>query len=213
MLPPTYSREGIDLLTTLRQRHSDTKVLMMTQKERGTVELTADAMRLGAHYFLDKSSPVFHEKLVNMIHEASSELRRRIFLSHGHSEVLRLRLKDFLQSRLKLEAIVLQDLPSSGLTVVEKLERAAERCFFAIILMTRDDEQAGGSHRARQNVVHELGFFQGKYGRQNVVLLAERGVELFSNISGIIRLEFDPNHFEAVFDSLRQEIEVAMGAV
>jgi predicted nucleotide-binding protein len=174
------------------------------------VEPTADAMRLGAEYFLDKNSPVFSVKMIDMIHEAASTQKKRIFLSHGHNELLRLRLKDFLLTRLKLEALVLQDLPNSGLTVVEKLERTAERCFFAVILMTRDDDQADGNVRARQNVIHELGFLQGKYGRQNVVLLAERGVELFSNISGIIRLEFEAAYFDAVFDALRQEIEAAL---
>ena len=44
--------------------------------------------------------------------------------------------------------------------------------------------------RARQNVVHEIGFFQGKYGRSRVVLLAEQGVEIFTNISGIVRIDF-----------------------
>jgi len=75
--------------------------------------------------------------------------------------------------------------------------------------MTKDDVQEDAGVRARQNVVHEIGFFQGKYGRQNVVLLAERGVEIFSNISGILRIEFDADHFEAVFDQLRLEIDAA----
>jgi DNA-binding response OmpR family regulator len=210
MLPPTYGREGLELLRILRKQHGDSKVLMMTQKDRGTTELAADAIRLGAHYFLDKSSPVFSDKLIAMINDATSQCRKRIFVSHGRNRTLRLELKDFLLSRVMLEAVVLQDLPSAGLTVVEKLEHAAQKCFFAIILMSRDDLQADGNLRARQNVIHELGFFQGKYGRENVVLLVERGVELFTNISGIIRIEFDADHFETVFESIRKEIEVAL---
>jgi len=60
--------------------------------------------------------------------------------------------------------------------------------------------------RARQNVIHEIGFFQGKYGRKNVVLLCEEGVELFSNISGIVYIQFDRNHFPEVFEQLRNEL-------
>ncbi len=62
--------------------------------------------------------------------------------------------------------------------------------------------------RARQNVVHELGFFQGKYGRDKVILLVEEGLELFSNISGIVYSRFESNNFSAAFESLRLEIAV-----
>src|ERR1035437_2115799 len=102
------------------------------------------------------------------------------------------------------------DSGSRGLTIVEKLERVSEECWFAVILMTKDDEQKDGGVRVRQNVVHEIGFFQGKYGRKNVVLLAERGVEVFSNISGIVRIDFEPNHFGEAFEDLRREIEAAL---
>ena len=56
--------------------------------------------------------------------------------------------------------------------MVEKLEATeAEKCNKAVILLTKDDEMADGSMRSRQNVIHEIGFFQGKYGRKNVILL------------------------------------------
>jgi DNA-binding NtrC family response regulator len=209
MLPPTFRTEGLETLRFAQEHYPTVHVLMMTHKDSGTIEIVADAMRSGARYFLDKQSPVVYEKMIELIHDVLSEARNSVFLSHGHNEALWRRLRDFLVSRMKLSAIVLQELPSQGLTVVEKLERASERCRFAIILMTRDDEQRSGGTRARQNVVHEVGFFQGRYGRQNVVLLAEVGVEMFSNISGIITLDFDPDHFEEVFEPLRREIEVA----
>jgi len=117
---------------------------------------------------------------------------------------MRLRLTDFLATRLKPPSLVLADQPSRGLTIVEKLERASERCCFAIILMTRDDEQANGTKRARQNVIHEIGFFQGQV--RSTKRCAERGLELFTNISGIIRIEFDLDHFEEIFESLRAEL-------
>jgi FixJ family two-component response regulator len=209
LLPPTFQREGLEVLRYLREHRPSTRILMMTSKDRGTVEIVADAMVLGARYFLDKQSPVFYEKMLEMIQDVVAEARNNIFISHGHNEVLWRRIRDFLTTRLRLTTIVLQDLPNQGLTVVEKLERASERCRFAVILLTKDDEQRSGGLRARQNVVHEIGFFQGKYGRHNVVLLAEEGVELFSNISGIIRLEFAPDHFDEILEPLRQEIEAA----
>jgi len=136
-------------------------------------------------------------------------VKDNIFVSYGHNELLMLKLKNFLANRVDGSPLVLSEQPRRGLTVVEQLENLSERCWFAIVLMTKDDVQEDAGVRARQNVVHEIGFFQGKYGRQNVVLLAERGVEIFSNISGILRIEFDADHFEAVFDQLRLEIDAA----
>ena len=40
--------------------------------------------------------------------------------------------------------------------------------------------------RARQNVVLETGYFMGKLGRDHVVLLADKGIEIPSDLSGIV---------------------------
>jgi predicted nucleotide-binding protein len=66
-----------------------------------------------------------------------------------------------------------------------------------VVLLTGDDEgrQRGAEQelqpRARQNVILELGFFVGALGRQRVVLLYEDGVELPSDISGVLYLPLD----------------------
>src|SRR5206468_2559031 len=116
--------------------------------------------------FLDKNSTLFEQNLRLRLKEIVMEKANNIFISHGHNELLKLKLKDFISSRLKLKPIVLSEQASSGLTVVEKLEKVSEECSFAIVLMTKDDEQLNGGVRARQNVIHEIGFFQGKYGRK-----------------------------------------------
>ncbi len=168
---------------------------MITKKNRGrgVVEISAEAMKLGANYFLDKNLTTFFPKLEVKMVEILRTKRANVFLSHGHNELLKLKLKDFLRAKLGKMPIILSEEPSRGLTVVEKLERVSEICCFAVILITRDDQQNNGGLRARQNVIHEIGFFQGKYGRKNVVLLAERGVELFTNISGSCGLSLMPN--------------------
>ena len=115
-------------------------------------------------------------------------------------------LKDFIQNHLDRQPLILSELPNYGRTVVEKLEDASKMCNAAIILLTKDDETKEGGMRARQNVIHEIGFFQGKYGRNKVILLYEQGVEIFSNISGILRIEFSSNHFEEIYENLRTEL-------
>lgn len=132
----------------------------------------------------------------------------KIFISHGHDDLAKHKLKDFVRDRLHMEAVVLAEQPDLGLTIVEKLEHYGRACQFALILLTGDDKTASGGRRARQNVIHELGYFHGALGRKRVLLLKEAGVELFSNISGLIYKEFPTTgSIESVFEDIRLSIE------
>ena len=46
-------------------------------------------------------------------------------------------------------------------------------------------------HRARQNVILELGYFWGKLGRDRMCVLYKEGVELPSDIHGILYIPMD----------------------
>lgn len=131
----------------------------------------------------------------------------KVFISHGRNELLKLKLKDFVQNRLNAEAVVLADEPDNGLTIIEKLERYGKSCDFALILMSADDETREGGLRARQNVIHELGFFHGVLGRDRVLLLKQEDLELFSNISGLVYKEFQGQKIESLFEDIRLAIE------
>jgi predicted nucleotide-binding protein len=74
--------------------------------------------------------------------------------------------------------------------VIEKLNEESDKCASAVIVMTGDDMDADGQARARENVVHEIGFFQGKFGRVGVCLLHEDGTNIPSNIFGIVYIPF-----------------------
>ena len=206
MLPPSYSDEGLAVLREALSRQREASIFLMTQRDQGTVSIVSQAMELGARYFFDKNDDLVMENIMAKIETVEVEKRNGIFISHGHNELLKLKLKDFVENRLKRKAVVLAEEASAGMTVVEKLERVSRECSSAIILMTGDDKLRDGGVRARQNVIHELGFFQGRYGRDKVILLVEEGVELFSNISGIVYIRFDPDNFSAAFESLRLEI-------
>lgn len=207
MLSPNQPDEGLQIQKWLLSKKPPPPVIFMSVRTDRVIPVVAAAMRNGAKNFLEKDRPDSIHQIVISAHEVLMQEKNKIFLSFGHNELLKLRLKDFIENRLRIRTIVLADQPAQGLTIVEMLEKAAKQCSFALILLTKDDEQKDDAVRARQNVIHELGFFQAKYGRKNVVLLAERGVELFSNISGIMRIEFEPAHFESIFDPLRREIE------
>jgi predicted nucleotide-binding protein len=85
-----------------------------------------------------------------------------------------------------LEPIVLANLPTSGDTVIEKLEHYLKEhgnIGFACVLLTPDDEghKSGKpeekKYRARQNVILELGMVLARLGRQRVAILTKESVE------------------------------------
>jgi predicted nucleotide-binding protein len=49
----------------------------------------------------------------------------------------------------------------------------------AFLVFTGEDEAGDGGVRARQNVVHEAGLFQGKLGFSKALMLLEEGTEEF----------------------------------
>ena len=207
MLPPTYRDEGLDILSKLKKIAPDMVVIMISARNSKMISVVSKAFGEGIYTFLDKNDLDFMEQLSNSVWEIERKMNDKIFISYGHNELLKLKLKEYIRSRLKREIIILDELPNNGLTIVEKLEKASAYCNYAIVLLTKDDQVKEGGMRARQNVIHEVGFFQGKYGRNKVLLLCEKGVDLFSNISGIMHIDFEADHFEAVYDSIRMELE------
>ena len=51
----------------------------------------------------------------------------------------------------------------------------------------------------QQNVVHEIGLFQGRLGFARGIILLEEGVEEFSNISGIEQIRFNTGRIRETF--------------
>lgn len=120
----------------------------------------------------------------------------RIFLVHGHDELALHESARFLE-KLHQEVVVLREQPNQGRTIVEKFEDYSD-VGFAIILLTADD--LGGAKtdppdsfraRARQNVIFELGYFNGRLGRNRVCALYRLGVELPSDYAGVLYIELD----------------------
>jgi predicted nucleotide-binding protein len=130
-----------------------------------------------------------------------------IFISHGRNEAVTLKIRNFLKEQLGKTPILFEEMARPGLTIVENLEVITRQCSRAIILMTKEDEQKDGGLRARQNVIHELGYCQSLYGRDRVVLLMEKGVELPSNISGILYTQFAETSVEMCFEFLRKHLK------
>jgi predicted nucleotide-binding protein len=73
---------------------------------------------------------------------------------------------------------------------------------FAVLVHTAEDEQTDHSLRARENVVHETGLFQGRLGFTRAIVLREEGCEPFSNESGITEIRFTKGNIRETFGEL-----------
>lgn len=95
-----------------------------------------------------------------------------VFISHGHSTEWRV-VGDFVQQYFHLPVFAFESDAWGGLQVTEALTEYLERCSFAICVLTAEDDAGAGKRQGRPNVVHEVGLFQGRYGFDRVILLAE----------------------------------------
>jgi len=134
------------------------------------------------------------------------EVGKKIFIGHGHSLVWR-ELKDFLQDRLNLAWDEFNRVPVAGVTNVARLSEMLDNAAIALLIMTAEDEQRDGSMRARLNVVHEAGLFQGRLGFTRALILLEEGCESFSNIDGVGQFRFPRGRISAVYEDGRLVLE------
>ena len=73
--------------------------------------------------------------------------------------------------------------------------------------MTAEDEHADGTQHARENVIHEIGLFQGRNGFERAIVLAEEGCTEFSNIHGLNQIRFPDGDLLARSEQIRQVLE------
>jgi predicted nucleotide-binding protein len=129
-----------------------------------------------------------------------------IVIGHGRSPEW-LKLKDFLKDRLGLPVDEFNSVSVAGVSTVARLSAMLDDAAMAFLVMTAEDEQLDGKMRARENVVHEAGLFQGRLGFKRAIVLLEDGCEEFSNIHGLGQLRFPNGHIEAQFEEVRRALE------
>jgi predicted nucleotide-binding protein len=130
--------------------------------------------------------------------EINNIISNRVFLVHGQDDLAKTECARFIE-QLGYEPIILHEQPSSGKTIIEKIEEFSN-VGFGIVLYTPCDIGAKSSSsapdlqpRARQNVVFEHGFLNGKLGRHNVCALVKGKLETPNDISGIVYIPMDDN--------------------
>jgi predicted nucleotide-binding protein len=125
--------------------------------------------------------------------------KSKVFVVYGHDPHLRDGLEAMLR-RWDLEPVILDQLPSAGATVIEKLVTylGENDVRYGVVLATPDDEGHPRGQptkircRVRQNVVLELGMLLMKLGRKRVAVLLKDPeiMEKPSDIEGVVYIGF-----------------------
>ena len=130
----------------------------------------------------------------------------KITIGHGGSNEWKA-LKELIQDRLKLEVDEFNQSAAAGMTTKERLEQMLDDSCFAFLVMTAEDQHDDGSKHARENVIHEIGLFQGRLGFRRAIVLLEKGCEEFSNIHGITQIRFTAGRMKEIFEDIRHVLE------
>jgi predicted nucleotide-binding protein len=135
-----------------------------------------------------------------------ASVKTKVFLGHGRNK-LWARVQIFLKDELHLDVEAWETETRAGQHSIDVLKKALDSSAFAVLVLTGEDATADGAVRARQNVVHEIGLFQGRLGFEKVALLQQNGVEGFSNLAGLQIIKFSDEQIENSFYELRRMLE------
>jgi predicted nucleotide-binding protein len=130
-----------------------------------------------------------------------SEEEPIIFIGHGQSNQWR-DLKDHLQDKHGYNIEAYEIGARAGHAIRDILEEMLSKSSFALLVMTGEDKDDKGKLRARDNVIHELGLFQGKLGFSRAIILLEEGTQEFSNIHGIQQIRYSKNNIKETFGEI-----------
>ena len=118
-----------------------------------------------------------------------------------------LQLKRFLNDRLQLSCNEFNAEAVAGISTTARLNQLLNNANFAFLIMTAEDTHADNTTHARENVIHEVGLFQGRLGFERAIILLEDGCAQFSNIHGLSYIGFPKGNLEPAFERSRQVLE------
>lgn len=180
----------------------------------------------------ESRDPVVSER-ENKIMALKPEQNRKVFMIFGHDIDLKDQVMNYLY-RLGLKPMALNEQAGGGRTLIQMLHENANVAY-AVALLTADDigtterefrekldacvaqieetSQLASAlkPRARQNVIFELGLFQGFHGQGKACVIVGkdrlgRRVEIPSDLSGVRYLPVEGEGNEGLFGLLRKEL-------
>jgi sugar/nucleoside kinase (ribokinase family) len=134
--------------------------------------------------------------------------QRGVFIAHGADPQWR-QVQGFLEQDCGLPVLGLSG-QAQGADLANQIRDHLAECGFGVCVLTAEtgaDEPGydpGEPGYADQSVVHQAGLLQGRYGFRRVAILVEQGCRAFSNVAGLIRLDFPRGHIESTFWELER---------
>lgn len=206
---------GMSVFHAIRERQKDLPVLFFTASRDGDIVETLKSFEntsLLAKWATPSLKDIFER--VEKLTGSGEQAKPRAFIVHGRDEKEKLALKNYLQNTLGLpEPIILHEQPSMGRTIIEKFEDISATAELAFVLLTPDDAPADADstntekRRARQNVIFEMGFFIGVFGRNSgrVILLHKGPLDVPSDLNGVIYIDISKG-VDAAGEEIRREV-------
>lgn len=180
--------------------HSHTfRVQFFPNSSNVQVKAPTRAEILSVYNILDKSAELCRLPEPEVV--PKQPVKPVIFIGHGRSMQWR-DLKDHLGDKHGFEIEAYEIGARAGHAIRDILQEMLIKSSFAILVMTGEDDTLEGNLRARQNVIHEAGLFQGKLGFHRAIILLEKGTEEFSNIHGIEQIRFNKNNIKETYGEI-----------
>ena len=173
---------------------------------------TNDATVRKIYELYRKLNSLNDEELANEVSKLKPKLKLEaqketaIFIGHGRSK-LWARLQLYIKDELGIPTFTFESETHTGETIINILTSFLDKSSFAILVLTAEDETVEGSMRARQNVIHEAGLFQGRLGFEKVILLKHSNTEDLSNLAGLQYIPFTGDNIEQTFYELSRVLK------
>lgn len=193
----TIRKSDVNISITINYTKNADTTLIVEAKTRGEIENVFE---------------LFEENHSQSIVPNDKEIKTPvIFIGHGRSSLWR-DLKDHLTDKHDYKIEAYETGARAGHTIRDVLDEMANKSSFAILVMTGEDEDKEGKLKARPNVIHEIGLFQGRLGFSRAIVLLEDDTEEFSNLFGIQQLRFSKGNIKEVFGdvlaTLKRELDL-----
>ncbi|AMP89078.1 TIR domain-containing protein [Legionella pneumophila] len=124
-----------------------------------------------------------------------------VYIGHGHDQDWKI-VKEELQDKHNIKIEAYETGARAGHTIRDVLEDMSNKSHFAILVFTGEDVQKDDKIRARQNIIHEAGLFQGRLGFNKAVIVMKENVEMPSNLDGIQQIRYTDNIKETISEIL-----------
>jgi sugar/nucleoside kinase (ribokinase family) len=156
---------------------------------------------VGAYQVLQDLSKGFLQQTETL--SDSDRPAARVFLVHESKRDWQA-VRRFIVDQCKLEVFELSLAGVDENALAEIMAEQLPRCSFGVCVLSTDVSPGGAAGNADQDLVHQAGILQGRYGFKRVAILAEQSCMTFSNIAGLIHLDFPSGKIENTFFELER---------